>query len=111
MSKYESKWIPFSFIIFPIKVTLILFLLAILKILFLFFFLIAATAIQCEEQIDIWKNKNNSSNQNVPQEKLNIEYSKVLNSNFKINKDSEIQIENNLAENTPTTNIYGVYDP
>ncbi len=79
--------------------------------LFLFFFLIAATAIQCEEQIDIWKNKNNSSNQNVPQENLNIEDSKVLDSNFKINKDSEIQIENNLAENTPTTNIYGVYDP
>ena len=34
-----------------------------------------------------------------------------MNSNFKINKDTEIQIKNNLVENTPTTQIYGVYDP
>ena len=57
--------------------------------LFLFFFLIAATAIQCEEQIDIWKNKNDSSNQKITQEDLSIDDSKVLNSNFKINKDTE----------------------
>ena len=80
-----------------------------------YFFLLIALSIfsplNCEEKIDIWKNKKNSvdnqkqTNPNQIEKKNNLDNKKTLDS------IQSIKIENNLIDNRNEIKVFGVYDP
>ena len=80
-----------------------------------YFFLLIALSIfsplNCEEKIDIWKNKKNSvdnqkqTNPNQSEKKINLDNKMTLDSS------QSIKIENNLIDNRNEIKVFGVYDP
>ena len=69
------------------------------------------TSLKSEEQIDIWKKKNNSDSTNIPKRETKESIKKIPNANDSIETTQDIEIENNLLNRSEDVKVFGIYDP
>jgi len=79
----------------------------------LIFFVISFQFLQAEEQIDIWKkeNKEKEKSETIKKEDNNSQNKNKSIILKKIKTNEDIQIENQIVENSKDKEIFGIYDP
>ena len=69
------------------------------------------TSLKSEEQIDIWKKKNNGDSTNIIKKETKESIKKIPNANESIETNQGIEIENNLLNKSGDVKVFGIYDP
>ncbi len=81
------------------------------KLIILLIFLVLSLPLKSEEQIDIWNKSKKTDQQNIIQNKINLDEIKKSNTLNTVTINNDIEIESNLNNLTDNSNIFGIYEP
>ena len=81
------------------------------KLIILLIFLVLSLPLKSEEQIDIWNKSKKTEQQNIIQNKINLDEIKKSNTLNTVTINNDIEIESNLNNLTDNSNIFGIYEP
>ena len=76
----------------------------------LLIFLVLSLPLKSEEQIDIWNKSKKTEQQNIIQNKINLDEIKKSNTLNTVTINNDIEIESNLNNLTDNSNIFGIYE-